>query len=257
MKIAQEKSKQHHDKKAKMPDFKVGDWVLLKSMKVPKGHSPKLYRKHEGPFYITELGPNFTYKLTSCADHTEVKCLINASRLKQYVKPNLVRNENQHQARVPPLEPENMVRQIPVQLEMSASQKGNKQPPNPVQLELSGSQKRKEQPSSPNTASKQNDTNIKRVPVRILRHKTVNKEKQYCVRWKDSWELGENLSKLREIFPHRVLKRKRTNNIQYCLVRWRDSWEPAKKCSDEDIQKYNIARANERRKKKPQPQPRH
>ncbi|MEW8246151.1 MAG: chromo domain-containing protein, partial [Candidatus Thiodiazotropha endolucinida] len=145
----------------------------------------------------------------------------------------------------------------PVQLEMSGSQKGNKQPPNPVQLELSGSQERKEQPSSPNTASKQNDTNIKRVPVRILRHKTVNKEKQYCVRWKDSWELGENLSKLREIFPHRVLKRKRTNNIQYCLVRWRDSWEPAKKCSDEDIQKYNIARANERRKKKPQPQPRH
>ena len=121
MKIAQEKSKQHHDKKAKMPDFKVGDWVLLKSMKVPKGHSPKLYPKHEGPFYITELGPNFTYKLTSCADHTEVKCLINASRLKRYVKPNLVRNENQHQARVPPLEPENMVRQIPVQHEMSGS----------------------------------------------------------------------------------------------------------------------------------------
>ena len=91
----------------------------------------------------------------------------------------------------------------------------------------------------------------------FLRHKTVNKEKQYCVRWKDSWELGENLSKLREIFPHRVLMRKRTNNIQYCLVRWRDSWELAKKCSDEDILKYNIARANERRKKKPQPQPRH
>lgn len=173
-----------------MPDFKVDDWVLLKSMKVPKGHSPKLYPKHEGPFYITELGPNFAYKLTSCADHTEVKCLINASRLKRYVKPNLVRNENQHQARVPPLEPENMVPQIPVpqemsgskdtnkqpphqvkpelsgprkgnkqppgpvQLEMSGSQKGNKQPPNPVQLELSGSQERKEQPSSPNTASK-------------------------------------------------------------------------------------------------------
>ena len=86
MKIAQEKSKQHHDKKAKMQNFKVGDWVLLKSMKVPKGHSPKLYPKHEGPFYITELGPNFTFKLTSCADHTEVKCLINASRLKRYVK---------------------------------------------------------------------------------------------------------------------------------------------------------------------------
>ena len=106
MKIAQEKSKQHHDKKAKMPDFKVSDRVLLKSMKVPKGHSPKLYTKHEGPFYITELGPNFTYKLTSCADHTEIKCLINASRLQRYVKPDLVRNENQLQARVPPLEPE-------------------------------------------------------------------------------------------------------------------------------------------------------
>ena len=152
-----------------MPDFKVGDWVLLKSMKVPKGHSPKLYPKHEGPFYITELGPNFTYKLMSCADHTEVKCLINASHLKRYVKPSLVTNEDQPQVRVPPLEPENRVRQIP------------------VQLELSGSQERKDQPSKPDTVSKQYDTKVKR--VRILRHKTVNKEKQYCVRWKDSWEL--------------------------------------------------------------------
>ena len=39
MKNAQEKPKQHHDKKAKLPDFKVGDWVLLKSMKVPKNQS--------------------------------------------------------------------------------------------------------------------------------------------------------------------------------------------------------------------------
>ena len=68
--------------------------------------------------------------------------------------------------------------------------------------------KGKKQPSSPNTATKQNDTNIKRVSVRILRHKTVNKEKQYFVRWKDSWELGRNLSKLREFFPTGSLRKR-------------------------------------------------
>ena len=93
IKIAQEKSKQHHDRKAKEPGFKVGDQVLLRSMKVPKGYSPKLYPKHEGPFFITELGPNFTYRLRNCADHTEVKCLINAPHLKLYVKPSTIRKE--------------------------------------------------------------------------------------------------------------------------------------------------------------------
>lgn len=49
------KTKNNYDTKAKDPNFVVGDQVMLKCMKVPKGFSPKLHAKWEGPFYITNV----------------------------------------------------------------------------------------------------------------------------------------------------------------------------------------------------------
>lgn len=52
--ISQEKTKTRFDKTAQQPQFKVGDRVLLKCMKIPKGFSPKLHARWEGPFYVTQ-----------------------------------------------------------------------------------------------------------------------------------------------------------------------------------------------------------
>jgi hypothetical protein len=93
MKIAQEKSKKRHDIKAKEPTFIVGDWVLLKNMRTKKGISLKLMHKHIGPYYISGLGPNFTYRLIDCKTQIPLKDLINASRIKKYVKPEPVRQK--------------------------------------------------------------------------------------------------------------------------------------------------------------------
>lgn len=96
MKIAQEKSKHRHDKNAKQPEFKLHDRVLLKSCKVPPGQCPNFSHKFYGPFYITELGPNFTYKLVNYETHEPMKDLINAKRLKKYSEP-IAKNERPKQ----------------------------------------------------------------------------------------------------------------------------------------------------------------
>lgn len=85
IKKAQEKQKQQYDKKTKeAPSFRVGQSVLLHSTKVPIGLSPKLSNPWDGPFYITAIGPNNTYKLRKCSSHKELKSYIHANRLKPY-----------------------------------------------------------------------------------------------------------------------------------------------------------------------------
>ena len=87
IKFAQEKSKKRYDQKAKDPNFKVGDWVLLRNMTSRKEVSPKLIPKRLGPYFIQELGPNFTYRLVDTRTQIPMKELINAARLKLYVRP--------------------------------------------------------------------------------------------------------------------------------------------------------------------------
>ena len=91
VKDSQNKTKVRYDKKAKLPNFAVGDQVMLQCMKIPKGFSPKLYAKWEGPFYITDVGVNNIYKLRRCLDHKILKSRIHANRLKHYNDPRNVR----------------------------------------------------------------------------------------------------------------------------------------------------------------------
>ena len=49
--------------KAKVPNFQVGQSVLLYIPHVQKGMSSKLQRKWKGPYYIVECGDNHTYNL--------------------------------------------------------------------------------------------------------------------------------------------------------------------------------------------------
>ena len=92
MKAAQEKLKNYHDQKAKIPEFALHDRVLLRVSKVPTGLSPKLFEKYEGTYYIVEIGPNFTYKLRRCSDHKLQPSLINATRLTAYKVPYIMRD---------------------------------------------------------------------------------------------------------------------------------------------------------------------
>lgn len=94
---SQEKAKSHHDKKAKNPDFRVGNRVLLQCMKVPKKLSPKLHAKWVGPYYITDVGTNNTYKIRRVVDHKIVKSRIHANRLKHYEDPRNYRTPNNDQ----------------------------------------------------------------------------------------------------------------------------------------------------------------
>ncbi|XP_071088962.1 uncharacterized protein [Haliotis cracherodii] len=100
MQISQELNKDRQDLKAKPPSFSVGDRVLMTDPTVKKGHSPKLSLKWSGPYTITALGPNHTFKLQHSHTGKVHKSLIHADRLKTYTE----RAENadmQHDAERP------------------------------------------------------------------------------------------------------------------------------------------------------------
>ena len=84
---AQEKYKTQYDKKALETRLEPGDQVWLYCIKTPKGVSRKLHRKWLGPYYITQRGPNHTFKLRRCRDNEELKSLVHANRLKKYYDP--------------------------------------------------------------------------------------------------------------------------------------------------------------------------
>ena len=87
IKAAQAKYKHQFDKRSQEPKFQPADRVWLYCTKVAVGKAPKLHKKWAGPYYITLLGPNHTYKVRNCATNKEVKSLINGVRLKPYYDP--------------------------------------------------------------------------------------------------------------------------------------------------------------------------
>ncbi|CAC5402171.1 unnamed protein product [Mytilus coruscus] len=93
VKLRQEKSKEYYDRKTTEPEFRLHDKVLLRLHRTPVGKSPKLIDKYEGPFYITKIGPNYTFRLRKCSDHKELMSVLNASRLKHYSNPRNHRAE--------------------------------------------------------------------------------------------------------------------------------------------------------------------
>ncbi|CAC5416210.1 unnamed protein product [Mytilus coruscus] len=90
----QEKNKEHYDKKDKEPDFMVGQKGLIRVYKVPPGLSRKLQDKSDGPYLMTQLGPNHTYRLMNCKTRKVMKSLINAQHLRIYHDPRLFRRQD-------------------------------------------------------------------------------------------------------------------------------------------------------------------
>ena len=82
-----QKQKERYDKNSSEPNFKVFDNVLVRNQRVPTGLSPKFTPPWEGPYYISEIGQNNTYKLIRTSDNKEMKAPVHANRLKHYHPP--------------------------------------------------------------------------------------------------------------------------------------------------------------------------
>ena len=92
-----ERNEEAHDAKAKEPNFKVGQTVLLYTPHVQKGLSSKLQRKWTGPYYIVECCQNHTYSLRHVDTHVLHKSVVHANRLKLFREnSNVERVETKH-----------------------------------------------------------------------------------------------------------------------------------------------------------------
>ena len=79
--------KARHDKKAKLPNFHIGQHVYVTVEHIPVGVSRKLYPRYTGPFYIVHKGKNHSYKLRHCRTNKFLKYTVHANRLKHYKDP--------------------------------------------------------------------------------------------------------------------------------------------------------------------------
>ena len=78
----QQYNKQYFDKRTSNPQYDIGDLVWLHIPAVPVGYSKKLRRMWTGPFSISEIGPNHTFRLRNVATQVDLPNLVNAQRLK-------------------------------------------------------------------------------------------------------------------------------------------------------------------------------
>lgn len=177
----QAKSKERYDERAKEPSFRLNQMVLLQQFKTPVGKSPKLIDKYDGPYYISELGPNFTYKLRRCSNHKELKSYVNASRLKDYVPGDDIRDQ----------QPEQDIGRL-----FNENNDNN-------QNAVENARENLNPPIDNNVDKIQDNTYYPVDKVLKLRNRTGKRE--FFVKWEDgskSWEPEENLSQelVREYF---------------------------------------------------------
>ena len=78
----QQHMKQYYDRKATPPKYKLGDMVWLHDPTTPVGFSRKLKPRWRGPYRISEIGPNATYRLRHYTTDLPTDTLINAQRIK-------------------------------------------------------------------------------------------------------------------------------------------------------------------------------
>ena len=82
IKQTQEENKKFYDRDAKAVIYPPGTKVWLRREKVDQGRSPKLFKRYNGPFFITtKIGEN-TYQLRECNTNQLLKAPVNADRLK-------------------------------------------------------------------------------------------------------------------------------------------------------------------------------
>ncbi|CAC5360188.1 Transposon Tf2-12 polyprotein,Transposon Tf2-11 polyprotein,Transposon Tf2-1 polyprotein,Transposon Tf2-7 polyprotein [Mytilus coruscus] len=200
---AQLKSKTYYDKATKIPNFKVGDHVLLKQEKVQIGKKKKLEPKWTGPFSILENRHDLIYKLLNLKTLRPVKSFIHANRLKAYKDPNDFRP------------PPNLLKDN----EALNNEPGNINQPNPDNLNEDLNQTENQENNSQSDAEEstsnqgQNKNDEWYEAIKLLKLKWISGKKYYLVQWKDNsnptWEPQENVSEPLKIAFHSEKARKR------------------------------------------------
>ena len=84
----QMKYKRQYDKNTKPCHFQAGQRVWLHSTARPIGVKPKLFKTWQGPYYVTEKGPNNTFAIRRCDNNKQMKALVHANRLKYFHDPS-------------------------------------------------------------------------------------------------------------------------------------------------------------------------
>ena len=81
----QKVSKTHHDQHSSDAEYAINDLVWIYNPEVQVGLSRKLRRMWLGPFRVSGIGPNHTYRLQNCETLEILTSLVNAGRLKPVV----------------------------------------------------------------------------------------------------------------------------------------------------------------------------
>ena len=163
IKKSQQQNSKVHNRKAKIPQFHLGDRVWLSCHKPVPGLSRKLAEKWIGPYYICDEFENFTYTLKNCETHHQLPSRVHANRLKPYEDPD-TRLTNPP----PPVEVDSPV--------PSAESTDNS--------ESATTEAQNEQAHSTQIHTQENQTAWYEVD-RIIRSHGPPKDRWYLVRWKE------------------------------------------------------------------------
>ncbi|CAG2257306.1 unnamed protein product [Mytilus edulis] len=204
-----DKDQENWPAKLPEPEFRLHDKVLLRLHRTPVGKSPKLIDKYEGPYYITKIGPNYTFRLRKCSDHKELKSVVNASRLKHYSNPRNHRAEKPGEG----LE----------KLNASYSETEDNAKSNDYQTA-------KEQELPSEEVHQVNDTQ--------------NENRDQNIRDSGNDELLDTIDENEIYFPvDKLLKINNRNGIRHFYVKWLDgskTWEPEQNLPETVIEDYFV-----------------
>ncbi|CAC5367310.1 unnamed protein product [Mytilus coruscus] len=207
VKLRREKSKEYYDRKTAEPEFRLHDKVLLRLHRTPVGKSPKLIDKYEGPFYITKIGPNYTFRLRKCSDHKELMSVVNASRLKHYSNPRNHRAEK----------------------------------PGEGLEKLNASDRKAENDAKSNDSQTAEEQDLHSKEVNQV-NDTQNKNRDQNIKDSGNDELIDTVDEDEMYFPvDKLLKINKRNGIRHFYVKWLDgskTWEPEQNLPETVIEDY-------------------
>ena len=158
------------------------------------GLSRKLQDKSDGPYLITELGPNHTYRLVNCKTNKPLKSLINAQHLRLYCDPRPYRRQTEE---VPQLENEDNPRPYRRQTE-EVPQLVNEDNGVNRQVPEINDNVHKEATLQPQSDEDERINQPMYDVERFLGKKTIKGHVHYKCKWSDgspsSWEPAENIT---------------------------------------------------------------
>lgn len=77
----------YYNRQTAYPSYTVGQRVLLHDPVNKKGVCKKLKKRWIGPYVISKIGDNYTYKIKRCSDGHELRTYVHSNRLRPYHEP--------------------------------------------------------------------------------------------------------------------------------------------------------------------------